>query len=92
MVEQSSTASLATPTGLHSDVYSSTSAELKWNRPATIGLFYEVRRDGALVNRTDGVSYFDNELSGATTYEYQIVAVDISGNRSQPVSVSLTTR
>ena len=90
--QDNSTSNLASPTGLRSDVYSSTSAELTWDRPAMLGLFYEVRRNGDVVNQTDGVSFFDNELSATTTYQYQIVAVDIVGNRSQPVSVSLTTR
>ena len=78
--------------GLLAEVHSRTTAELFWTRPGTPGLSYEVRRNGDFVAQTDGVSYFDNSLSGGTSYDYQIVAIDVLGNRSNPASVSVTTR
>ena len=39
-------ANVAAPTGLMASVYSSTSAEIMWNRPSTFGLSYEIRRNG----------------------------------------------
>ena len=90
--QQTSANTVAAPTGIQSAVYSATSAELSWNRSDTIGLLYEVRRNGDIVSQTDGVSFFDNSLSGSTTYQYQVVAVDAAGNRSEAASVSLTTQ
>ena len=58
-----STTELAAPEGLAASVYSSSTAELFWNRSPTSGLSYEVKRNGNVVATTDGTSYYDDSLS-----------------------------
>lgn len=82
---------LASPTGIRAEVYSAGSAELFWDRSQTIGLSYEVRRDGEVVNQTDGVSFFDNSLRADTAYRYEVIAIDRQGNRSTPAGVDVVT-
>jgi len=83
--------SVATPTGLRASVYSRSSAEIFWDRPATFGLTYEIIRSEQVVKITDGVSYYDNDLRAGTSYTYQVVAIDATGQRSQPAIVVLNT-
>ncbi len=83
--------SLAAPTGLKASVYSSTSAEIMWDRSTTFGLRYEVSRNGSLVSTITGISYYDNRLVGGTSYEYDVVAIDRDGNRSNAASISVNT-
>lgn len=82
---------VAAPTGLTGSVYSSKSVEIMWSRPATFGLRYEVIRNGSVVTTTSGVSHYERTLSAGTTYQYQVVAIDLAGNRSSASSISLTT-
>lgn len=87
-----SAGAIAAPTGLGGDVYSSTAAEIFWARPATFGLSYEVRRDGALLGTTNGTSYFDAALVGGSEVRYEVVALDRDGRRSLPAAVVIMTR
>ena len=82
---------LAAPAGLKASVYSSTSAEIMWDRSSTFGLTHEVTRNGTVVSTTTGISYYDRLLSPGTSYTYLVVAMDQSGNRSEASSVSLKT-
>lgn len=79
------------PSGLRVDVYSSRSAELFWDRPAESGLVYDVSGNGALLETTNGVSYFAPNLSPGAEHNFQVVAVDAAGNRSMPSTVSFST-
>lgn len=79
------------PSGLRADVYSSRSAELFWDRPLETGLTYDVSQDGSLLETTNGVSFFARNLLPGTEHSFQIVAIDLDGNRSLPSSVFLTT-
>ena len=81
----------AAPVGLRASVYSAANAELFWARPATPGLRYEVRRDGAVVATTDGVSHYATGLVAGRDYAWQVVAIDRSGRRSAPASVTVRT-
>ncbi len=85
------TSTLAAPTGLKASVYSATSAEIMWTRPTTVGLSYEVSRNGSVVTTTTGISYYDKSLTPATSYTYKVVAIDRNTNRSSPSSVMLNT-
>ena len=80
------------PTGFRSIVYSSTAAELFWNRSVDDGRIegYEIRRDGVLVETRDASSYFDDTLSAGNTYSYEIISIDDEGNRSSSNSLSVT--
>ncbi len=57
---------------------------------------YEVRRNGQLVGTKDAgrpATYWftDRSLSPATSYNYQVIAVDAAGNRSPAARVSAST-
>ena len=52
---------------------------------------YRVYRTSSLVTTLTGTSYTDTGLSPATTYAYQVVAIDAAGNASSPASGSATT-
>jgi len=80
------------PEGLRADVYSSTAAELFWQREATApALRYEIRQDGNVVETTDGVSYFTDNLSPGIDYSFEVIAIDQQGQRSSPASIMLRT-
>ena len=49
-------------------------------------------RNGSVVATTDGISYYQNDLTPGTTYTYQVVAIDRDGNRSMPASIMLNTQ
>jgi len=82
---------LEPPVGLTALVYSSTAAELFWTRAATVGLRYEISRDGQRIDTIDGTSFFDDNLQSGREYVYEVVAIDSSGNSSAPSSVTLRT-
>jgi len=82
---------LAAPTGLKASVYSSRSGEIAWTRPSTFGLRYDVLRNGTKVTTTDGVGYYDRNLSAGTSYTYQVIAIDRGGRRSAASSIMFDT-
>lgn len=92
LVAGSAQAEVATPTGLHAEVYSRTAAELFWDRPTAGGLRYKVTRDGALLSTLEGTSFFDDMLTAATTYMYAVRAIANDGEQSAPATVTVTTR
>ena len=61
------------------EVYSTSAAELFWDSPGGIGQRFEIYRDGELVAQTDGSSYFTNNLSSGTTYEFVVHSYDYEG-------------
>ena len=63
-------------TGLLATVYSSSAAEIFWERSSTPGTIYEVERDGVVIAKTDGISYYDDTLSAGVTYQYRVIATD----------------
>ena len=81
----------AAPAGLRASVYSSTALGLAWTRVAGAGLRHEVRRDGQVLDTTDGTSYIDRELTGGRDYRYEVVAIDRQGRRSDPAAVTAST-
>ncbi len=54
-------------------------------------LGYVVRRDGAVIAYTTNTSLTDTGLNGNSTYGYQVVAIDTSGNASTTGSLAATT-
>jgi chitodextrinase len=52
---------------------------------------YEVLRDGVVLWTTGETAFTDSSVVAATTYSYSVVAFDAAGNRSSPVSASVTT-
>jgi hypothetical protein len=71
-------------------VYSSTAAELFWDRPlpeANI-VITEISRNGIVLETTPGISFFDDTREPNTLYSYQLVAIDADGVRSEPTRVN----
>lgn len=74
----------STPSGLTATAASATSVALSWS-PATddVGVTgYRVVRDGAVLTTVSPTSYTDNSAAAASTYRYQVQAVDAAGNAS----------
>jgi len=76
-------------TGLRASVYSSTAAELHWDRIPSRALRYEILRDDGFSNITNGNSYYDNKRIPARENTYIITTIDEEGNRSSPVSIDV---
>ena len=52
---------------------------------------YEVSRDGSVLNTTGALGYVDTSIQPGTHATYSVVAIDPSGNRSDPATVEATT-
>ncbi len=52
---------------------------------------YEISRDGSVLNATGALGYVDTSIAPGTTATYSVVAIDPSGNRSDPATVQATT-
>ena len=62
------------PANLRAEVYSSTAAELFWDRSDVPGIVYEIVRDGDPAGTTDGTSWFTNALEPDTNYRFSVTA------------------
>jgi len=81
-------------TNLTSAVYSSSALEIFWEPGASSASFIEsneITVDGVVVGSTEGTSFFQDELSAGTTFEYGVTAIDSEGNRSEQTIISVTT-
>jgi len=82
------------PGNLSAQVYSSTAAELFWDRATDDVLVsgYDVyRNDEKIVTNRDATSFFDDTLQPGQRYDYSVVAVDNDGNRSEFTNVTVNT-
>src|SRR4029078_7718004 len=52
---------------------------------------YEVSRDGTVLTTTGALGYVDTSIAPGTHATYSVVAIDPSGNRSDPATVDATT-
>lgn len=84
--------SLSAPENVVAQRYSDTTAEIFWERPETVGLRYEISRDGVFQAITEGVSYFDQTLSADSAPTYDIIAINRQDLRSVPTSITVPTR
>jgi len=79
-------------TGLTATHVSSTQIDLTWDANSESDLsHYNIYRDGVLIDQTTSTSYSDTGLSPATTYTYEVSAVDTSNNegaKSDPASAT----
>lgn len=90
--DQSSKDGPEKPIGLTGVVYTDTEIELFWERSTDRSIMkYRILRDGVLLQTRDGLSYYDNTVQPATTYEYTVESVDYNDKFSDPVSIMLTT-
>lgn len=71
-------------------IYSATSAELLWRKPAD-AVYYEVYRDGVLQANVNGGSYFEPELRDGIDYAYEVVAFDSNGNAIVTAQLTINT-
>ena len=74
----------STPMNLNVSMYSSTAAEIFWDRSSDDGLVttYRVYRDGQFAMEVPGNSYYIEGLSIGQSYAYTVEAVDNDGNVS----------
>ncbi len=79
------------PNNLRGTFYSDTTAEIFWDASYdNVGVArYEVIRNGNVVAELDGRSYYDARVFRALNYQYEVVAIDVNGNRSEPAQLSL---
>lgn len=66
-------------TGLRVEVYWETTVELFWDRKNSSVVGYEVRRDGAYIGFTDGVSFFDPDVPPGDQPHYDVIAIGRDG-------------
>jgi len=65
------------------------SVKLTWNQDPDV-LYYEVWRDGNLIGKTFDLYYTDTGLVDGTSYEYKIVAINMTGNKTESAPVRVT--
>ena len=87
--ESGGTGNAPTPANLRAEVYSSTAAEVFWDRASVRGLSYEVLIGDRVIRRTDGTSAFLSGLARADGTRVEVVAVGPDGRRSTAASVTL---
>lgn len=87
-------ADTTSPGNLRYAVYSSTAAELFWERASTDTGYvsgYEITRNGEVLDTRDGLSLFVADLQPGTANEFTITAISSTGERSSSVSASIDT-
>jgi len=80
---------LDAPTGLRGERYSFRAGEVFWDRVAGARLSYEVSIDDEVVGTSAGTSAFIDNRADLDTATIEVVAIDASGRRSSPASVTL---
>ncbi|ULL16622.1 hypothetical protein DVH26_20550 [Paenibacillus sp. H1-7] len=81
------------PTNLKAAVPSNMQIDLSWNA-STDDVFvagYEIYRNLTKIATVDTTSFSDNGLTGGTTYNYEVKAIDLAGNLSAAGTISATT-
>jgi len=79
-----------TPGNLGTEALGADSIKLTWDKStdATTGINrYKIYRNTELVGETEELTYTDTELSGGTSYNYYVVAMDHAGNDSDATAV-----
>ncbi len=82
------------PSNLRAEVYSNTAGEIFWSRSTDsngVVVGYEVFQDGELITSRDALSYFADNLTDGVTSTFSVIAVDNDGERSETVSIDVTT-
>ncbi len=80
---------ISPPSNLSGLVYSSTAAELFWT-PAPNTLT-EITRNNESLGVTDARSLFESGLSGNISYQYVLRSVSDNGQKSEPISITIST-
>jgi chitodextrinase len=81
------------PTGLGASAVSASRVDLSWTAATdnTRVTGYRVLRDGVELATTAETAYVDNTVAASTSYAYQVVAYDPSGNVSPPSNTANAT-
>ena len=81
------------PGNLTATANNATKVTLSWqaSTDASGVASYEIKREGAVIDSVSSPGYIDNNVTPATTYTYEVRAVDGAGNRSDPATASATT-
>ena len=79
------------PANLFATVYSTTAAEVFFDRNTNDVLTYEVSLNSVVVATIDGTSFFFGDLSGGQVIDVDVVAIDGNGLRSDAASVQFNT-
>lgn len=81
------------PTNLKAIVPSSTQINLSWTASTddVVVAGYEIYRNLTKIATVATTSFSDKGLTGGTTYNYQIKAIDLAGNVSAASTISATT-
>ncbi|WP_431031949.1 chitinase [Streptomyces sp. P6-2-1] len=80
----------AAPGGLTAGAASAMSVPLSWN-PVPDATSYHVYRDGVTVQSVTGTSATVTGLASATTYSFQVTAVNAAGESPKSAAISVTT-
>lgn len=75
---------------LTSSIYSPTSLELLWRKPAA-AVSYDVYRDGVFQAKVTGGSYFEPQVRDGIDYAYEVVARDDAGNSIVVAQLTINT-
>jgi fibronectin type 3 domain-containing protein len=93
MINELDIAAPAEVQNLDADVISTTQINLSWDANTETDLdYYRVFRDGVNIANTTDTYYYDTGLTPSTWYDYEVTAVDTSGNEGIPSdSISIRT-
>ena len=82
------------PTNATLTFYSSTATEIFWDRApeADKVVATEVIRDGVLIGNAEGNSFYDDTRNPDANHRYELIAVDVDGNRSEKTVLGLTEK
>ncbi|ASJ72774.1 hypothetical protein [Granulosicoccus antarcticus] len=78
-------------TGLRSDVYSQTAAEVFWDRLPGSGISYRVSKGAESVTETNGTSWFSDDFTAGSTTIIRVQAIYADGTESASRSVPIIT-
>jgi len=78
------------PTGLSSSSIGCNQIDLQWDS-VTHATYYEIYRDGSLLDSSSTTNYSDTGLAQNTSYTYSLAACNSAGCSSQGTGVSFTT-
>lgn len=74
--------------------YSQSAVEIFWGAADSADsaiAYYEVSRDGTVLDMFDGRSFFEEGLNAGTSYTYYVVPVDAQGRRGPQTGVNVST-
>jgi hypothetical protein len=82
-----------TPANVRHELYSSSSAEIFWDRATDGGTVvgYEIIRNGDSLGVHDALSLVERDLDPAVTYIYEVTAINSAGFRSNSATTTLST-